>query len=166
MLIVTSVPVGLLTAVLLCFTLPSTLWNEPAAQRQHPVLSSLSLRRLDFLGATLMLGTLVLLATGLQQASLGYGWSSAQVLALLICSAPFVVAFFTWQWYATQRRTNPEPVFPWRFCQSRIQLGRIMYVDPPLCLLRPSLTKRLETHSSPAQSCSYASPRFLSASLL
>lgn len=75
-----------------------------------------------------MLGTLVLLATGLQQASLDYEWSSNKVLPLLVVSAPFAIAFFTWQWYATQRRTNPEPVFPWRFCQSRIQLGMIMYV--------------------------------------
>jgi hypothetical protein len=124
-----SVPVGLLTAVLLCFTLPRTLWNEPAAQRTHAVFSMQSLRQLDFLGATLMLGTLVLLATGLQQASLGYGWSSAKVLPLLVCSAPFAIAFFAWQWFATQRRTNPEPVFPWRFCQSRIQLGMIMYAS-------------------------------------
>ncbi|KAI4685845.1 uncharacterized protein J4E88_003682 [Alternaria novae-zelandiae] len=121
-----NVPVGVLTAVSLCFTLPRTLFNEPAAQQTHPIFSKHSLSRLDFLGATLMLGTLVLLATGLQQASLNYAWSSNKVLPLLVVSAPFAVAFFTWQWYITQRRTNPEPVFPWRFCQSRIQLGMII----------------------------------------
>jgi hypothetical protein len=88
-------------------------------------MSVQSLRRLDFLGVTLMLGTLVMLATGLQQASLGYAWSSAKVLALLVCSVPFVVAFSAWQWYATQWRRNPEPVLPWRFCKSRVQLGMI-----------------------------------------
>ncbi|KAI4917970.1 uncharacterized protein J4E92_008909 [Alternaria infectoria] len=121
-----NVPVGVLTAVSLCFTLPRTLFNEPAAQQTYPIFSKHSLNRLDFLGATLMLGTLVLLATGLQQASLDYAWSSNKVLPLLVVSAPFAVAFFTWQWYITQRRTNPEPVFPWRFCQSRIQLGMII----------------------------------------
>ncbi|KAI4660919.1 uncharacterized protein J4E79_005487 [Alternaria viburni] len=121
-----NVPVGVLTAASLCFTLPRTLFNEPAAQQTHPIFSKHSLSRLDFLGATLMLGTLVLLATGLQQASLNYAWSSNKVLPLLVVSAPFAVAFFTWQWYITQRRTNPEPVFPWRFCQSRIQLGMII----------------------------------------
>ncbi len=75
-----------------------------------------------------MLGALALLATGLQQASLDYAWSSTQVLPLLVVSAPVAIAFFIWQWYATQRRTNPEPVFPWRICQSRIQFGMIMYV--------------------------------------
>jgi hypothetical protein len=108
----------------------------------------------------LMLGTLVLLATGLQQASLDYAWSSNKVLPLLVASAPFAIAFFTWQWYATQRRTNPEPVFPWRFCQSRIQLGMIMYVCQILPLSQTILTCTLEIPISPAQSCSYASHRF------
>jgi hypothetical protein len=124
--IMNSVPVGVLTAISLCFTLPRTLFNELAAQQTHPIFSNHSLRRLDFLGATLMLGALVLLATGLQQASLDYPWSSNKVLPLLVASVPFAIAFFTWQWYATQRRTNPEPVFPWRFFQSRIQLGMIL----------------------------------------
>ena len=158
--IMISVPVGVLTAVSLCFTLPRTLFNEPAAQQKHPIFSKHTLRRLDFLGATLMLGTLVLLATGLQQASLDYAWLSNKVLPLLVASAPFAIAFFTWQWYATQRRTNPEPVFPWRFCQSRIQLGMIMYVYQILPLSQTILTCTLEIPISPAQSCSYASHRF------
>jgi hypothetical protein len=158
--IMISVPVGVLTAISLCFTLPRTLFNEPAAQQKHPIFSKHTLRRLDFLGATLMLGTLVLLATGLQQASLDYAWSSNKVLPLLVASAPFAIAFFTWQWYATQRRTNPEPVFPWRFCQSRIQLGMIMYVCQILPLSQTILTCTLEIPISPAQSCSYASHRF------
>jgi hypothetical protein len=98
-----------------------------------------------------MLGTLVLLATGLQQASLDYAWSSNKVLPLLVASAPFAIAFFTWQWYATQRCTNPEPVFPWRFCQSRIQLGMIMYVHPPISSTHTLLTCTSETPTSPAQ---------------
>jgi hypothetical protein len=95
-----------------------------------------------------MLGALVLLATGLQQASLDYAWSSNKVLPLLVVSAPFAIAFFTWQWYITQRRANPEPVFPWRFCQSRIQLGMIMYVLFCLLLLQPILTCDSNTYLS------------------
>jgi hypothetical protein len=98
-----------------------------------------------------MLGTLVLLATGLQQASLDYAWSSNKVLPLLVASAPFAIAFFMWQWYATQRRTNPEPVFPWRFCQSRVQLGMIMYVYHLVPPSHTILTCTLETPTSPAQ---------------
>jgi hypothetical protein len=85
-----------------------------------------SIRRLDILGALLMVGAIVLLTTGLQQASRGYGWSSAMVLGLIVSSGPVVVAFFMWQWFATTRLTNPEPVFPWRLCQNRLRMGMIM----------------------------------------
>lgn len=125
---VTSVPIGIITGLALWFTLPKALWNEPAAQSLGKTPMSASLRRLDVLGAILMVATIVLLTTGLQQAAQGYAWSSSVVLGLIISSAPACVAFFAWQWYATTRRTNPEPVFPWRLCQSRRRMGMIMYV--------------------------------------
>jgi hypothetical protein len=121
-----SVPVGVLTIAALWFTMPKTLWNEPAAQYTHSLFSSKSFRRLDFLGAFLMAGTIVLLATGLQQAAQGSKWSSPTVLGLLITTAPFAVAFFTWEWYITLYQANPEPVFPWRICQSRLRIGMIL----------------------------------------
>ncbi|PSN69461.1 hypothetical protein BS50DRAFT_664443, partial [Corynespora cassiicola Philippines] len=76
----------------------------------------------------LMIGTVVLLATGLQQAAQGLSWTSQRVFILLVLSGPFAAAFFAWQWYATMRRTNSEPVFPWRICESHIQLGLIVCV--------------------------------------
>lgn len=121
-----NVPVGVLAALALCLTLPRKLWNEPAAQQTHALFSVNSLRRVDFFGAALMLGTLVFLVTGLQEAALGYAWSDAKVVALLVCAVPFVIAFLVWQRHVTLHPTSLEPVFPWRFCQSRVQLGMIM----------------------------------------
>jgi hypothetical protein len=121
-----SVPVGLVTSLALWFTLPTYAWNEPAAQMTEGRNLMSSIRRLDILGALLMVGAIVLLTTGLQQASRGYGWSSAMVLGLIVSSGPVVVAFFMWQWFATTRLTNPEPVFPWRLCQNRLRMGMIM----------------------------------------
>jgi hypothetical protein len=121
-----SVPVGVLAGLALCFTLPRTAWNEPAADPNQDRSLSTSFRRLDFLGAILMLGAIVLLTTGLQQTAEGYAWDSPMVLGLVISFAPMVIAFFIWQWYATTRRTNPEPVFPWRLCQDRRRIGMIM----------------------------------------
>lgn len=87
-----------------------------------------------------MVATIVLLTTGLQQAAQGYAWSSPVVLGLIISSAPACVAFFAWQWFATTRRTNPEPVFPWRLCQSRRRMGMIMYVQCSALLQISALT--------------------------
>jgi hypothetical protein len=106
--------------------MPNTLWNEPAALENKKLFAVISLKRLDIVGSLLMASVLVLLATGLQQAAQGYAWSSAMVLGMLITCAGLLVAFLTWQWYATTRRTNPEPVFPWRLCQDRRRIGMIM----------------------------------------
>ncbi|KAH7130092.1 major facilitator superfamily domain-containing protein [Dendryphion nanum] len=134
-----NAPVGAALLVGLYFTFPNRIWAEPAARReakinadrksgiekeQEGVVSQM--KRIDFLGSGLLIGATTLLATALQQAAIGYKWTSVFVLPLLVCSFPFVVAFLTWQWYITTRRTTPEPVFPWRFCVSRVQLGMIL----------------------------------------
>jgi hypothetical protein len=123
-----SVPVGIVASLALLFTLPKYAWNEPAAQMTEDRTLMASLRRLDILGALLMVGAIVLLTTGLQQAAQGYRWSSAMVLGLIVSSGPVVVAFFMWQWFATTRLINPVPVFPWRLCQNRLRMGMIMQV--------------------------------------
>jgi len=121
-----NVPVGVVTMVALWFTMPKTLWNEPAAQHTGGLFAPGSIKRLDILGAFLMVGTLVMLATSLQQAARGYAWSSAMVLGMLISCIPLAIAFLTWQWFITTRRSNPEPVFPWRICQDRRRIGMII----------------------------------------
>ncbi|KAF2108387.1 major facilitator superfamily domain-containing protein [Lophiotrema nucula] len=120
-----NVPAGVIAVSALLWMFPKTLWNEPAATRCLTSLSG-ALRRLDFVGSLLLLGSCVLLSTGLQKAALGHEWGSSLIMSLLILSAPFIAGFFLWSWYVTTRRTLPEPVFPWRFCQSRIRLGMMV----------------------------------------
>ncbi|KAH3986698.1 hypothetical protein HBH51_015450 [Parastagonospora nodorum] len=123
---IVNVPVGVLAGLALFFTLPKTAWNEPAADPIQDRSLSASLSRLDFLGAFLMLGAIVLLTTGLQQTAQGYAWESPMVLGLVISFIPMAIAFFMWQWWVTTRRTSPEPVFPWRLIQDRRRLGMIV----------------------------------------
>ncbi|KAF2256481.1 MFS general substrate transporter [Trematosphaeria pertusa] len=105
---------------------PAKLRNEPSAQDDSGSFTIKSLRRIDVLGSLLLLGACLLISTGLQQAALGYAWQSSLVLPLLLITVPLVVAFFIWEWYITSRRGYPEPVFPWRFCQSRIRIGMML----------------------------------------
>ncbi|KAH8730006.1 major facilitator superfamily domain-containing protein, partial [Phaeosphaeriaceae sp. PMI808] len=122
-----NAPIGAVALVLLGWLLARPMWNEPAAKLSAgESISRNLLRRLDIIGTVLLLGSCLLLTTGLQQAALGYNFSSAFVLPLLICSGPFCIAFFGWQWFITTRRTQPEPVFPWRFCQNRVRFGSIL----------------------------------------
>ncbi|KAF2643899.1 MFS general substrate transporter [Massarina eburnea CBS 473.64] len=118
-----NVPVGIITLVAFLLIFPNRLVKEPA--NQHGKLSIQFLKRIDFLGCILLLGTCLLLTTGLQQAALGYSFGSPFVLPLLICSGPFFVAFLISQWFVTRQNT-PEPVFPWRFCQSRVRTAVVV----------------------------------------
>ena len=121
---------GVIAIIELWYTLPSRLWNEASIQQPNHeakrLLSLKSLRRIDVFGSSLILAASVLLVTALQQAATGYAWNSGYVLPLLIISLPSGLLFMTWQWYITTRRNLPEPIFPWRFCQSRINLGMIL----------------------------------------
>ncbi|KAF1966753.1 MFS general substrate transporter [Bimuria novae-zelandiae CBS 107.79] len=92
---------------------PNKLWNEPAARHNLGVFSFASFRRLDLIGSFLLLGACLLVTTGLEQAAIGYAWTSPLVLPLILMTAPFLVAFLVWEWYITTRREVPEPVFPW-----------------------------------------------------
>lgn len=135
-------PLGVTIGAALLWTFPRHLAHEPAG-KSHPV-SFHSLTRVDFLGCALLLAACLLLTTGLQQAAIGYSFTSAYVLPLLVCSGPCVVAFLAWQWFVTTKtlRIALEPVFPWRFCQSRVRLGMILYVfEKPLTPLANTLIR-------------------------
>ncbi|ORX93616.1 major facilitator superfamily domain-containing protein [Clohesyomyces aquaticus] len=121
-----NVPVCGISIIGLFIMFPAKLWNEPSASDESSSFSIGALRRIDVLGGLVLLGACLLVSTGLQQAALGYSWSSSFVLPLLILTAPLVLAFFAWEWFITTRRKFPEPVFPWRFCRSRICVGMIL----------------------------------------
>lgn len=128
LILLCSVPTCGTALIGLFVIFPAKLRNEPSAQDDSGSFTIKSLRRIDVLGSLLLLGACLLISTGLQQAALGYAWQSSLVLPLLLITVPLVVAFFIWEWYITSRRGYPEPVFPWRFCQSRIRIGMMLCV--------------------------------------
>ena len=125
-----SIPLGAFAFVLLSAFMPKRLKNEPAASqtamslRQH--LAPETLKRIDFLGAFLLLGACLLVATALQQATAGKPFTAPDVLPLLIFSALFSITFVLWQWYATKKLGALEPVLPWRLMSNRVFLGMIL----------------------------------------
>jgi hypothetical protein len=84
------------------------------------------MKKVDVLGALLLLGACLLIATGLQQAAQGASFSAPDVLPLLIFSGAMWAGFLTWQWLVTTKRTAPEPVFPWRFFKNRTIISMIL----------------------------------------
>lgn len=116
-----SVPGGLVTMFLLAIAVPKYFPNHSVESKSEPV----SIRRVDFLGVSLLLTAMTLHITGLEQAANLYGWTSAKVLVPLLMSAPLWIGFFASQWYLAKRREGNEAVFPWRFCTNRVFVGLI-----------------------------------------
>jgi uncharacterized iron-regulated membrane protein len=80
----------------------------------------------------LLIATLCLVAA-LEEAGIGYPWRSAFVITLLAISGILWVAFLLWERKVTLAATAREPVFPWRFVQSRVWLGMLLYVRIQAC---------------------------------
>jgi hypothetical protein len=71
----------------------------------------------------------------MEQAGLGKGWDSAVVVCLIVIGGVLWLAFVAWEWRTTRKSALVEPVFPWRFFQSRQRIGAILYVDPSSYIL-------------------------------
>lgn len=101
--------------------------NSPFQAGSEQPRQRISLRRIDFLGAFLLLGAMTLYIRGFEQPATLHKWTSADVLPLLIVLALFRAAFLASQWHLAQR-PQPDPILPWRFFQSRVTMGFIFQV--------------------------------------
>ncbi|KAF2657865.1 putative multidrug resistance protein fnx1 [Lophiostoma macrostomum CBS 122681] len=114
-----NVPPGVILLALLTICLP----------RDFPYMGdtshtcSLQFRRLDVIGAGLMLVAVTLLITGFEEASDFSPWTSAGVLAPIVVSGVAWILFLVYERHVTPAKRATEPVFPWRFCTSRTIVG-------------------------------------------
>ena len=125
-----SVPAGAVAMVLLLLALPSQFPYQ-GGHPQNPwkgqkLLSLVSLRRVDFIGAILLLSATVLLVCALEEAGIAYQWSSALVITFLVIAGLLWILFPFWERYVTNSATKQEPVFPWRFMKSRVIIGMLL----------------------------------------
>ena len=100
--------------------LPASAY-KPLTVRQS--FSKEQLRRVDYLGTFLLLVMTVTLVAVLQETAIQYRWDSAFAIVLLIISGFSWILFLAWSWKSTRTEGVREPVFPWRFAQSRICIG-------------------------------------------
>ena len=98
------------------------------APKISQILSKSSLRRVDFLGAALLLTATLLVITAVEEAGVRFPWRSPFVIILLTVSGLLWITFLGWEFRVTRAETVQEPVFPWRLVQSRIWIGMLLYV--------------------------------------
>ena len=87
------------------------------------LLSRETFRRVDFLGAGLLLLATTFLVAALLEAGQFFAWKSAFTISLLTISGIGWIAFILWERIITLRASVTEPVFPWRLMTSRIWMG-------------------------------------------
>lgn len=122
-----SVPPGVLVLVLLAISLPVNFpYRSDASQGMFTSFNMAALRKVDFLGAFLLLAASILFVSALEEGGTGYPWRSAVVLSLLCISVVLWIVFFVWQKLASDQDNTHEPVLPWRLLTNRITMGFLL----------------------------------------
>lgn len=129
-----NVPAGVVAIILLLIAIPTNFPRhglppssyKPLTLRQS--FSKTQFNRVDFLGTTLLLSATILLVSALEEAGTQYKWRSVFVIVVLLMSGLSWIAFLAWSWKITRAATAREPIFPWRFMQSRVRIGLIVSI--------------------------------------
>lgn len=131
-------PFGVFAAVILIFTVPNGFPRHKLSQSaseatsgEEPrtkLLSKPNFQRIDFIGTALLLIASILLVAALEEAAHGYQWDSPLVVTFLVISTVSWPIFILWERRITKADGIQEPIFPWRFLQSRVRIGMIMLV--------------------------------------
>lgn len=125
-----SVPMGTFAVVILLAILPSGFPNhgEHSAEKRGfwNMFSVKRVAKVDFLGSILLLIATVFLVAALEEAGTRFPWRSPFVITLLTVSGVLWVVFLAWERKVTRASRLREPVFPWRFIQSRVWIGMML----------------------------------------
>ena len=130
-----SVPAGLITIVVMHLSLPPNypFHGLPSSSYQvlkwREKLSKEQIGRIDVPGTIALVSATVFLVAALEEANSQYTWGSTFVVISLVVSCISWAAFFTWSWWTTGSAALREPVFPWRFIQSRVCIGLFGYLN-------------------------------------
>lgn len=125
-----NVPAAVVAAIMIVICMPNGFphHGDPQKPRADTVgaFSKITFDRVDFLGALMLLIATLFLVAALEEAGNRYPWRSAFVIVLLTVSGIAWIAFLLWERRVTLHSGTQEPVFPWRFIQSRIWLGMLL----------------------------------------
>jgi hypothetical protein len=108
-----SLPIGGVAVLLLLIAL---LANFGGSGRRETKRSSWSnFRRIDLVGALILLTATLPLITALNEVYVQFSWSDGITVILLAISGVSWYAFLAWEHAMTREGPGPEPIFPSRF---------------------------------------------------
>jgi len=153
-----NVPAAAIVFVMLLICMPAQ-FGTPKNSAPSPVQKDTIwrlLKKIDVIGAVLLLGASFLLVTALLEASTSFTWSSAVVIALLVLSVVSWVLFALWEKHLSKQGKEQEEMFPWRFVKNRAWMAMLLVsflVGIPNSAILISIPQRYQVvdSSSPLQ---------------
>lgn len=98
-----------------------------SGRRRPGRLSWGSIRRMDFIGALILLAATLPLITALNEVYVQFRWSDGITVILLAISGVSWYAFLAWEHAMTREGPGPEPIFPSRFLNHANWMGMLMW---------------------------------------
>lgn len=83
-------------------------------------ISRASLRRLDILGAVLLLFSSALIVFAFEEVGSRYSWKSPVILSTITIGGMLFVGFIVWEKLVDRPRAAQEPIFPLRLMKDRM----------------------------------------------
>ncbi|KAI9043094.1 MFS general substrate transporter [Aspergillus affinis] len=124
-----NLPPAALAGLVIIFMIPNRFPNHHKPRTTDVSLKNSllgGLRRLDFIGSSLLLIATVCLAAPLEEANREFAWRSAFTIVMLVISGFAWIIFLLWERRVTLSKGLVEPVFPWRFAQNRVWMGMLL----------------------------------------
>lgn len=118
-----SAPAGVIATGLIAFVMPAQFPNiddSAGLMRFHSKISRASLRRLDIIGAILLLFSSALIVFAFEEAGSRYSWQSPTILSTIIVGGVLFIGFLGWEKVADRPRATQEPIFPLRLMKNRL----------------------------------------------
>ncbi|KAM3072028.1 hypothetical protein ACMFMF_007422 [Clarireedia jacksonii] len=116
-----NLPAGVAGLTIIALSLPRNFPRHCELMKSKIDVSLL--KKIDFLGAFLLLAGTIFLIAALSEEQVRYAWDSAVIIAFFILSGVLWISFLLWQWYSSNKGSKIQPMFPWRFFHNRAWLG-------------------------------------------
>ncbi|EED21289.1 efflux pump antibiotic resistance protein, putative [Talaromyces stipitatus ATCC 10500] len=139
-----NLPIGGLAIGLLLLALPAKVGRRSPPHR----LGWFShLRRIDIVGAIILLTATLPLITALNEVYVQFKWPEARTIVLLVLSGVAWFVFFAWENAVTREKNVPEPIFPSRFFKNPNWMGMLLvtfFVGMPSNMVVVMLPERFQ----------------------
>ncbi|KAI1087573.1 drug resistance transporter EmrB/QacA subfamily [Rostrohypoxylon terebratum] len=145
-----NAPAGVVVTGLIAFVMPThfpNLDNPTVRLTFRTKITRASLRRLDLIGAVLLLFSSALIVFAFEEAGSRYNWKSPIILSTITIGGMLFLGFIVWEKFVDRPRATQEPIFPLRLMKDRMFSALILVglcTGPPFMTVLINLPQRFQ----------------------